>query len=109
MSASASVILTSGRGIIFGSEYWPPTIKLSRLVSSKAFRTFYYGGTLFTEEEYYSLVNRTVLITPTPDVTPCITHAGMHIYFSVMGGWYLLLQIYLKGRDLDSVVYNHSF
>ena len=43
MSAGAT-LNTSVRGTVFASEYCPSTIKLSRLISSKALRAFYDRG-----------------------------------------------------------------
>ena len=62
-----SAVNTSGRGTVFASEFCPPTIKLPRLISWKAFRAFYDGG-------QYSLVNNVrgdiihggTVFTPTP-------------------------------------------
>ena len=56
MSAGAT-LNTSVRGTVFASEYCPSTIKLSRLISSKALRAFYDRGALFTEGGHYSLVS----------------------------------------------------
>ena len=43
MSAGA-ILNTFGRGTVLASEYCLPTIKLSRLLSWKAFRALYDGG-----------------------------------------------------------------
>ena len=56
MSAGA-VLNFSGRRTVFANEYCPPTIKLPRLISWKAFKAFYNGG-------HYSL--RGTVFTPTP-------------------------------------------
>ena len=43
-SLGAILNTSAGEGTVFASEYCPPTKKLSRLISWKAFRAFYDGG-----------------------------------------------------------------
>ena len=44
-------------GTVFASEYCPPIIKLSRLISWKAFRAFYDGGHYSLRGDIIHLVN----------------------------------------------------